>query len=127
MSSSGHYPSIARYNRIPTRQKVRIFWCGVIFCIVSYQLLKFTVDRVLPKREEYYYDSLNRFKSVPQKIMDHEKAMREVRETLTVHNVLSVPSPGEFSGALQEDFGPGRIGVVQSHTNKGGMTSNLSS
>ena len=122
----GQSPSIGRYNRIPTRQKAQLFWFSVAFCIVSYQILKFTIQRVVPKRGDYYYDSLNRFKAVPEKIMEHERSMREMRETLTVHNAITVPSPGEFNGSLQEEFSPGRIGVVSSHTNKTGAVNKVS-
>ncbi|KNH03726.1 DNA-binding HTH domain containing protein [Perkinsela sp. CCAP 1560/4] len=127
MLRAGQYPTIAKYNRIPTREKVRFFWYGVAFCVASYQLVKFTVERVIPKREEYYYDSLNVFSKVPEKIMKHEKGIREVRETLTVHNATSIPSPGEFLGAMQSEFTPGKQEVMGSYTNKRGSRNAISS
>ena len=116
MTQIGQYPTVQRYNRMPTRMKVRLFWACAISLVVYYQGVKLGTTRSSPKWLEHRY--LQYEKEMPEEVMKRTASDREMRDTYSLHNMLRVPTPGEFSVAMKDELNPSRLAVESSFTKK---------
>ncbi|KAG8341235.1 hypothetical protein TRVL_07933 [Trypanosoma vivax] len=109
-------PGVVRYERIPTRKKIHLLWCGMLISGFVYQFLRMTVLRVQPKREEQMYTHIQNLygNSLPQELIEIVVRQREARDTLTLSNMMNTPTPGETAGALQHSLDPRRIAQLRS-------------
>lgn len=99
-------PGVARYERMPTRQKVQFFWASLFLMGFVYEFLQMTVLRVQPKREEQMYMHLKKLygDNIPTELIEIAKRQREAQDTLTLSNMLRSPTPGQTSSALQNEL-----------------------
>ena len=109
-------PGATKYNRIPMRQRIQLFWCGVGMIGAGYQLVKLTMGRVQPRREEHMYEMLREKygEELPESLLKTLLASKEAQETMTLQNILDTPTPGELCGALQHELDPRRIADLRS-------------
>eukprot|EP00758_Cryptobia_borreli_P007426 Tbor_TRINITY_DN5294_c2_g1::TRINITY_DN5294_c2_g1_i2::g.16009::m.16009 len=110
-------PGASRYNRIPTRQKLQLFWIGVGLAGAGYEFVKFTTLRVHPRKEELLYKAVtDKYgnKDLPEEMMTPLLRVKEAQETLTLQNMLDTPTPGELCGALQNELDPRAIARLRS-------------
>jgi hypothetical protein len=108
-------PGMARYSRMPTRYKVQLFWTFAFGSALTYQFLQLTVWRVNEKREEQQYLKLKEQygDKLPPDMLEQTVALRELRDTLTMHQAMNSPTPGEVAGALQRDLDASRLGAIR--------------
>lgn len=101
-------PGVARYERIPTRMKVQLFWGTLVLCGFAYQFAKMMVQRVHPKREEQMYLHIQSLygDNLPDDLIAIAKRQREAHDALTLTNMLHTPTPGQTSNALQNELDP---------------------
>ena len=119
----GQYPTVQKYNRIPTRMKVQLFWGIMAFGVFYWQMMKLTVWRINPKRNEQLFlemqERLDNGQKLPEFVYRDAVAQREMRDTLTLHvSRDSTPNPGEMTGAMQKDFDARRMSLKASHVQK---------
>ena len=115
----GQYPSVQRYNRIPTRMKVQLFWGMLATGVVYYQMVKLTLFRITPKRSEHLFITIEESgKPLPEKVVQDAVAQRTMRDTLSIHMTAQMPNPGEMTGAMQYDFDHRRMSLAASHVRK---------
>ena len=108
-------PGLSRHSRMPTRDKMRIMWVVVFGSGAIWEFMNLTIWRVNPKREENLYIGLERDygDKMPDQLMEHTIALRELRDTLTMHQAMASPTPGEVAGALQTDMDMTRLGNLR--------------
>lgn len=107
---------IAKYNRMPTRHKLQLTWIFLFGVGLTWEYLKLTVYRVNPKREEELYLRLETKYpdgKLPPKLQKEIESLREFRDTVSMHQALNTPTPGEVSGALQHDLDVRHLGQLR--------------
>lgn len=109
-------PGANRYERIPTRQRVQLFWVGFLCIGAGYELYRLTMKRVQPRREEHMYQMIReKFgEDLPEELMKPVIAQKEAQEALSLQQMLDTPTPGELSGALQHELDPRKIKALRS-------------
>lgn len=101
-------PGVARYERMPTRTKIQFFWVSMLVLGFVYQFLNMTVLRVQPKREEQMYMHVRALygDNIPEELIEKAKRQREAQDALSLSMMLRSPTPGQTSGALQNELDP---------------------
>lgn len=104
-------PGVARYERMPTRQKIQFAWASIFVLGFAYEFLHMTVLRVQPKREEQMYMHIQKLygDNIPPELIELAKRQREAQDTLTLSNMLRSPTPGQTANALQTELDPRAI------------------
>ncbi len=105
-----------RYNKMPTRHRLQLFWIFVGGSFFVHQVVNLTVGRVQPKREEHMYTVLKeQFPdgNIPAHILDQAQALREMKEALSLQTALATPTPGEHQITLMHDMDHKRLGALR--------------
>mgnify|MGYP001568761933 CR=1 FL=1 len=108
-------PGAARFNRMPTRHRLQLFWIFLFGAGASREFLNLTIHRVNPKREEQIYIEMqDKYGGkLPERFTKEIVALREMRDTLTMHMALESPTPGQTAGALQKELDPRKLGELR--------------
>lgn len=104
-------PGVARYERMPTRMKIQLFWSAMLIGAFGYQFHRMATSRVQPKREEQMFLHVKKLygDNIPQELVDLSVRQREAQDAWSLSNMLRTPTPGEVSGALQKELDPRNI------------------
>ena len=107
---------VARYERVPTRFKLQLFWSGMVILGCGWEFHQLTMNRVKNKREEQSYVKLKETygDNVPPELLEVMKRQRENQDAITLTNVLQTPTPGEVCGSLQHELDPRRLAALRS-------------
>ena len=117
MASGGmNVIGVNRYNKMPTRHKLQLFWIFIGGTFFVHQILHLTVGRVQPKRQEHMFTVLHeQFPdgNIPPHIMDQVQALREMKEGLSLQAALATPTPGQFQAKLMHEMDHKSMGQVR--------------
>eukprot|EP00331_Platyophrya_macrostoma_P014074 CAMPEP_0176433436 /NCGR_PEP_ID=MMETSP0127-20121128/16021_1 /TAXON_ID=938130 /ORGANISM="Platyophrya macrostoma, Strain WH" /LENGTH=116 /DNA_ID=CAMNT_0017815863 /DNA_START=37 /DNA_END=387 /DNA_ORIENTATION=- len=109
-------PGASRYERLPTRMKIQMAWTAMFIAAFAYQFHKMATNRVHPKREEALFMHVHKVygDNPPPELLEMAKRQREAVDAWTLSNMLRTPTPGEVSGALQNELDPRNIQGLKS-------------
>lgn len=110
------FPGSTKYERLPMRIRLRLFWIGVMMTAAAYETHKLFIVRVMPKRSEQQLMLIDEYTKgdLPEEAIDELHRKREMRETMSLSNVLRVPLPNEISHALRNEYDPRRLAALRS-------------
>ena len=109
-------PGSSKYERLPMRLRLKLFWISIGLVGVGYEMNKLLVHRIFDKRTEQHFLLVDEATDgdIPQEAIDELHRKREMREAMSLSNILNTPMPNEVSHALQHEYDPRRMAALKS-------------